>query len=261
MTINVSDWRVARASRQGSKNLAREQECQDHSICVLLPSLNPDAIVAAVADGIGSAPLSDRGARIATNVAVFIASHLLSQEPYPLLNHRMETILYTAMLSARQRIEHVAQRDNLYHNDLATTLLLAVHADDLLGTAQIGDGAAVVSTGEGSFKTFTRPQKGEYSNETNSVTSRRSLQLCNIDIAQPPEPLRTLALMTDGVVSISLDSRELTPHQPFFETMANWLREHPERPHPNRELGDLLQSEKIRSKTDDDTTMILATRA
>ena len=261
MTARPRTWRIARASRQGSKNQQRRQECQDHCVWATVPIAGSDTLVAAVADGLGSAPLSGRGARIATNVAVHQAALLVWREPQPVAPERLETILDLAVLSARRRIQQVAAREHEAPSQMATTLLLAIHTDNTMATAQIGDGAAVVSVQDGDFITFSKPERGEYANETHSLTSPRALQHCNIDIAVPQTPVSSIALMTDGMVSLTLAHPDQKPHEPFFEMMTEWLRQHRGRPHPNQQLGELLQSEKIRSKTDDDTTLLLAVRA
>ena len=261
MTPRRSAWKIARASRQGKKNRQRSQECQDHCWWATMPNIGSDTLVAAVADGMGTAEQGGRGARIAVNVAVGKAVALLRRERRPMAAERIETLLDAAVLAARSRIQAVAEREAMSPSTMATTLLLAVHVNDIMATAQVGDGAAVVSTQEGEYVTFSKPERGEYANETHSLTSRRALQRCNIDIAQSERPLRSIALMTDGMVNLTLAYADHRPHAPFFRTMTEWLRRHPGRPHPNNELGALLQSGKIRQKTDDDTTLLLAVRA
>ena len=252
-------WKVARASTQGKKNRNLGRQCQDRCWWAAVPGAGEDTLVAAVADGMGSAPASARGARIAVNVAVAEAALALHREGLP-SPERLETILDSAVLAARNRIQQVAARDNMPASDLATTLLVALHAGNTLAVAQVGDGAAVVSTEAGRYLTFSKPQRGEYVNETYSLTSRKALQHCSIDIATSERPVRAITLMTDGMVPLTLANADQRPHGPFFAMLEEWLLEHPERPHPNGELGKILQSENIRRKTDDDITLLMAVR-
>ena len=255
-----SIWKVAKASRQGTKNQKRGQECQDHCLWAVMPRTSPDTLVAAVADGLGSAEMGGYGARIAVHTSIHEATTLIQHERQPIDPERMETILDTAILSARNQIQMVADRKKIPPSKMATTLLLAIHAHNMMATAQVGDGAAVVSIKDNQFITFSKPERGEYANETHSLTSRRALQHCAIDIAVSENPVQTIALMTDGMVHLTLAQSNFEPHLPFFKPMTSWLTEYQGEHHPNIELGETLQSKKVRQKTDDDTTLLLAVR-
>ena len=260
MSMANSGWRVARASRTGSKNRRRNTDCQDHCCWAAVPNISADTLVAAVADGMGSAPSSALGSRIAVNAAVRQAVALLHQQDQPTPPERMETILDTAVISARREIENTAADLNVAASSMATTLLLAVHSNGIMATAQVGDGACVVSVQDDVFTTFARPERGEYANETHSLTSRRALQRCQIEIASSEQPVRSIALMTDGMMELTIAQRDHRPHQPFFTSLTQWLSRYPDRPHPNTELAKLLESDQIQQKTDDDTTLLLAVR-
>ena len=260
MTAAGSQWRVARASRAGRKNQQRQTECQDRCCWAAVPAVSADTLVAAVADGMGSAVLSGIGARIAVNAAVSRTVALLRRHETPAPPERMETILDAAVLNARADIQQAAAEQNVPGGSMATTLLLAVHTNGVMATAQVGDGACVVSTDDAVFTTFAKPERGEYANETHSLTSRRALQRCRIDIAISERPVQSIALMTDGMVGLTIAQADHRPHEPFFETMTQWLASYPCRPHPNAELGGILASDAVRRKTDDDTTLLLAVR-
>ena len=83
---------------------------------------------------------------------------------------------------------------------------------------------------------------------------------CRLDIVTFHTPARAIALMTDGMMSLTISTKDHKPHDPFFQTMTDWLRRHPMDPHPNQELGQILQSERTAQRTDDDTTLLLAVR-
>jgi hypothetical protein len=71
-----------------------------------------------------------------------------------------------------------------------------------------------------------------------------------------------VAIFTDGIQRLALDYRARSAHTPFFAPLFAWLR--PRHRGYSRELSDslavYLNSEKINSRTDDDKTLILATR-
>ncbi len=253
-------WRVARSSTQGTRHKHTGTGCQDYSCFLTMPKLSPDTLVAVVADGVGSAKHSALASRTAAETAAATASHMLWQNGRRSSPHRMETLLNAAVLDARIALEHQAEQTAAPLKELATTLLLLVHSKDTLATAQIGDGAAVISTVPGEYHTFARPQRGEYANETTALTSKRALQHCEITIARTHTPVLEIAMLTDGLLSVSLDAATMQPHPPFFASMANWLRDYPQNSHPGPALRDTISSDMITRRTDDDLTLLLAVR-
>lgn len=254
-------WRIARASCQGSRNAARNKRCQDSAMVARLTKLPgaADTLVAVVADGMGSAKRSRSGARraclSATERAVQLVWKCQPQSP-----GEIETILNAAALQARMDVERLARRNKRPIGDYATTLLVLIHLRGHAAALQIGDGAAVIAA-DGRTKTLSTPQRGEYANETTSLTSPRSLQKARIDIARPREPVTHIALMTDGVMELSLDAKTGEPHDPFFRPIFEWLEStDDEGQHYGTELAELLRSEPVRRRTQDDTTLVVAAR-
>ena len=258
---NQRRWKVAHGSVTGTRHRQSDQECQDHSCFLWMPRITPDTIVAAVADGLGSASHGGTGAKTAAEAAGTAAAKLLwkhrSNPPGP---ERMESVLNAAVLQARMALEEEAAARELALADMATTLLLLVHTGSLVATAQIGDGAAVVSSKPGCYRTLAKPQRGEYANETVALTSKRALQRCEISIARAGTPVREIALVTDGLLNISMDMATMEPHPPFFSRLGDWLRAHREPEHPNQQLERTLSSKFIAQRTDDDLTLLLAVR-
>ena len=253
-------WRVAHSSTEGTRHQDNGTGCQDHSCFLLMPKVFPDTLIAAVADGVGTAKHAALASRTAAETAATTASHLLWKHREPPSPHRMETLLNAAVLDARMALEHEAEKLGTPLEELATTLLLLVHCRDTLAAAQIGDGAAVISTAPGEYHTFARPQRGEYVNETTALTSKRALQRCEITIARTHSPLLEIAMLTDGLLNVSLDAASLQPHPPFFASMAGWLRDYPQDSHPGPGLRDTISSEMVTRRTDDDLTLLLAVR-
>lgn len=253
-------WSIASASNCGMRNQRRKVDCQDYADSVKIPALHKDTIVAAVADGMGSAEQGRTGARCTVTSAIIQAGHILRkrESERAIVPHHLEYILNAAMNSACMNLRERAERDGRPARQYATTLLLLIYTQGLLGTAQIGDGAAVVADGSGQYITFSKPHRGEYANETTSVTSHRALQSCRIDIAQAD--IRHIALFTDGMVDLLLDSRTLEPHHSFFAKTFNWLSDQARDLQRSGGLGTLLKSEKVSLRTDDDTTILLASR-
>ena len=255
-------WRVAHASVTGTRHSGAGQECQDFSCFLRMPKLHPDALVACVADGLGSAKHGALAAQLAAETACLEASTLLWERQEAAKNpERIESLLNASILQARLVLEHQAEAMQEELTTLGTTLLIIVHVADTIAAAQVGDGAAVVSTQHGNYITLAQPQRGEYANETTALTSKRALQKCQLTIAQPPDPVQEIAMLTDGLLNISMDTSSMEPHQPFFAKLTNWLREYPDDEHPGLDLEDTLKSDFITKRTDDDLTLLLAVRA
>lgn len=95
-----------------------------------------------------------------------------------------------------------------------------------------------------------------------------------VPFADPPEAAERLefelvnervdevALFTDGLQNLALHFQTQTAHTPFFRPMFEWLRPAPEgrREKLSASLAAFLDSPKVNDCTDDDKTLILATR-
>lgn len=256
---NNAKWRVAHASFTGTKHRTAGTPCQDYSCFLTMPRLSPDTLVAAVADGLGSASRGADGSRIAAEAACARASHLLWQwRRYPPTPEVLETILYASLLEARQALNRAAQGNPRLLHEHATTLLVLLHLPPYIATAHIGDGAAVISHTPGDYRTIASPQRGEYANETASLTSRRALHQAQLTIARPHHSIAEIAMTTDGLLNLTFDMATLEPHPPFFSKMADWLRN--TKSHPHRQLQQLLSTPLLTDRTDDDITILLAVR-
>ena len=258
--MHHSQWRTATVSVRGTKNEGRQLPCQDFSTSALLPKLADDAFIAVIADGVSSAPLADTGSRLAALAARDAAIDATWCWNPDLIPEHFETILYHALTQARHAVEAEAHRLLCPPNHLATTLTVVIHAADTIAIASIGDGAVIVCNQDDQWTTLCPPQHGEYINETTAITSRRAIQTAQIVVASSKTPLNVIASTTDGLINLSIDSRTYEPHQPFFSQIATWLQEHPEDTHWSLILKQLLASPRVRQRTDDDTTLFLATR-
>ena len=68
-------------------------------------------------------------------------------------------------------------------------------------------------------------------------------------------------MFTDGLENLVLENNgyQRTPHGPFFKSMYDWLNRSDE-PDRTAQLGEFLASERVRSRTNDDVTLLLAMR-
>jgi hypothetical protein len=75
-----------------------------------------------------------------------------------------------------------------------------------------------------------------------------------------PDTIVDVACFTDGLERLALrfDTREV--HGPFLSPMLSALRHHKNPDELFASLSEFLNSEKVNERTDDDKTLILATR-
>lgn len=269
-TQNTEDsqpmWKVISASVTGVSHLRRGQGCQDsHTYRCIFANASRGALVAAVADGAGSASLSADGSRIAAQAATRRASALLRMHVHPLYEAVLKEILQESVCFARRELEAEAVQRKRPIKDFATTLIIAICAPDAIATAQIGDGAVVareipqntaVET-EG-YTLFSPPQRGEFANQTNFLTSGN--WQCALDIVVRRCGVNRLSMFTDGVQSLALSAAcGNTPHAPFFTPLFAWAEKQDDEQAATDTLKAFLSSPKVTARADDDLTLLLAT--
>ena len=242
------------ASVAGTSHLRNGLHRQDRFDYCVLDSVT----ITAVCDGAGSAPRSESGAELAAKSAVTAASRELRKLKTPPDPETLAQLLRRSVQCSRQRIAEVASLTGYPLNSYATTLLLAVQTEHLVGGAQIGDGAIVVSDGAGEFLTFTYPQNGEYANQTNFLTSGNAMDCLEVRV-ETLQP-RYLAMFTDGIQNLVLKQPDQVPQTPFFSRIFQWLERQTDNMHVQTELDALLRSPQVTQRTDDDLTLVLAIR-
>ena len=247
-------WRVVAASVTGTSHAKTGLPCQDsHSIGGKTPD---DLLIAAVADGAGSAALSDTGSEIAARTATRTVARLARLHIAPFYEAIIKEILEGAVRAARAALETEARQQERALRDFATTLIVAICTPDMTAAAQIGDGAAVTSH-EDEYTLFSAPQRGEYANQTNFITSHGWQD--TLQISAQRGGIRRLAMFTDGIQSISLNAAASnTPHAPFFDPLFNWAEKQESEQTAGNSLKNFLSSSRVTDRTDDDLTLLLA---
>lgn len=254
-------WQVAAASVTGARHLRSGHPGQDVARYRAYRTLGTplDTLVAAVADGAGSAPLGGPGATLAANAAIHTVVERLRANPNHAETHFLECILLESILVAIRRIAGTARKEGRHIRDFATTLLIAIQVNGTLATAQIGDGAIVAGDGSGSYHLITNPDRGEYANTTNFITGRNALSVCQI-IIEPGLRPEQIAMFTDGIQNLVLDNRAGIPHAPFFNPTFDWLEQQPDELQAYTGLRSFLLSSRVQERSDDDITLLLARR-
>jgi len=210
--------------------------------------------VAAVADGAGSASLGDMGAEVAARTAV--DSILRREQVLPENDDDWHLLLAEVLKAAQEAVYEEAIAHEVTERDLATTLILVVAAPELIAAAQVGDGAVVAADMEGNISGITAPQTGEYINQTTFLISPDALDTAQIAIRHLP--VAHVAVLSDGLQMLALKMPQGVPHDPFFSPLFRFVAEVDDEAVAAEQLNLFLRSQRVRDRTDDDLTLLLA---
>jgi hypothetical protein len=245
-------WRVVGASVRGVSHQRSGQPCQDAHSWRRVGSL----LIAAVADGAGSAPLAEVGSGVAVHAALeATSSHL--EGALPADDAGWQELFGLVLQATRQAIESEAATRQCPPQELATTLLIAVVGEDFISVCQVGDGAIVIRTQDNELRAVTGPQPGEYINETTFVTSANYQSAAQF--ATQRGPINGLILLSDGLQMLALKMPQGTPHSAFFTPLLQFVAQ-AELSQAQSQLEGFLQSPRVTQRADDDLTLVLAVR-
>ncbi|CAA9356738.1 MAG: hypothetical protein AVDCRST_MAG68-4075 [uncultured Gemmatimonadetes bacterium] len=244
-------WRVAASSVRGTRHVGAGLPCQDaHAWCVTPRG----SLVAVVADGAGSAPLAEHGARVAADAAL---AHLRAADPDPAADG-WEDALRGALHAARAAVEEGARAHGAAPRDLATTLIVILASEAAACAAQVGDGAALARTADGALHPLTAPVRGEYANETVFLSSPGGVE--GAQLARVRGALVGIAALTDGLQGLALQGAAGAPHPPFFGPLFHFAAEPLPAAEAQAGLDAFLTGPRVTARTDDDLTLLLAVR-
>lgn len=241
------DWRIVGASIRGGAH--RSGSCQDAWYAVRLPG---QRFVAAVADGAGSAIHGGIGAAIAVSEAVTSLARAakLSCEWVPSEEEVRGAVRGAADAVARRALEHGHPVV-----EYATTLSVVAGGVDHLVWGQVGDGAVIRSTRQGTFVTVSPPDSGDWTNETFFITAG----LSRLTVGRLDQPVSSVALITDGLRRLALRSDQ-TPYAPFFSPLAAHVRGSRDTDAACRAVYAWLQGPDVAARTADDVTLVVIGR-
>ena len=247
-------WKFAAASVIGTSHLKNEHgSCQDSHLCAYYQA--PNTLVAVVSDGAGSASHSEIGSTLACS----LVHREIVQAPEDHLFTRTFALSTLELLRAALRSE--AAQAGLRVREFACTLLVAIVGNERAAFWQIGDGAICFrkATDEGLHYAFW-PAKGEYANVTEFVTDENASEELSFD--EGALCICDLAVFSDGLERLALDFRAGEVHEPFFSALFPYLyrRQEGHLVDLEEQMKAFLDSDRVNSRTDDDKTLVLATR-
>lgn len=249
--------------------MERNTPCQDAHDWQVERSANEEStdkeewLFAAVADGAGSSERSDEGAKEAVRAALEAvtggAASSASEYSAEASPENIEALLVSGVKKAISAVRELAENEEARPSDFSSTLLLFAAGRSCAAAAQVGDGAVVYESSEGEYSLMTVPQNGEYHNQTTFITSKNALSSVKVECVSDA-PGR-FALFTDGIEQVALDMREMEPHAPFFEPLFQFsTQEDASQEKSKEQLESFLKSPRLRNRTEDDLTLLLASR-
>lgn len=257
-----TEWRFAFASEIGTSHVRMGMPCQDASVCeIVTDASGAQVLVALASDGAGSAPKADEGASFACAMFFSLIAEWLSRNSIGDLTRDYFAEWLRSFLMA---IEEKARACGaVAERDYACTILIAVIGPTNAAYFQIGDGAIVVKSpgDETRFDVVFWPQRGEYENTTNFATDPSSFGKRRCEVVR--SRIQEVALFTDGLQALVLHYATKMAHSRYFDQMLTSVRR-AAIAGKSGELCDALKaylgSQAVNTRTDDDKTLILATR-
>lgn len=253
-------WRYACASAIGVSHLRSEAPCQDVFTCTVFGHGEDTLLVAAVSDGAGSATRSEVGAQLACDLFIgHVRSHMEGGGTEQSFD---SSFAHTWLSNFRSEVGAMAIAEGIDPSQFACTFLAAIVGARASHYFQIGDGAIVVSPRNepDEYCWIFWPCKGEYENQTSFATSPNSDEALQCEFGATP--IDEIAIFSDGLERLALHMASQTAYAPFFRPMFTPLRASAGGASQQlcEQLEKFLSSDRVSERTDDDKTLIIASR-
>ncbi|WP_269744702.1 PP2C family serine/threonine-protein phosphatase [Plesiocystis pacifica] len=234
-------------SVRGPGHFKSNLPCQD-ALRILM--LNDGTVVAAVADGLGSARHSDVGARLAVDAAT---DFVLRQLEHGSLDG--PALMQRALEATRARIHEFARSSGVSSSTLGSTLLIALVQGPRAFTGHAGDGA-IVKRIDGQWTIASPPEDTLYVNYVTPVGCDRAPSTWQVYTHSRVE---ALALLSDGLErsAVRRKAKGYEVNEDFFRPLHAALADAPEPEAGARLLAETLDSLALRAANDDDKSLAL----
>jgi hypothetical protein len=238
----------------GSSHLSEEDGvCQDSSDA---KPLQNGWIIAAIADGLGSAKHSAIGSDLAVKeVLRFIETNI----PDSWHDESLISLLRTAFHATLKQIKEKAAKDKNSLKDYDTTLTSVIYNGTNAVFGHVGDGGIIALNPYGEFSILTVAQKGE---EFNTVTPLRASPDSWL-FGASNESIAALLMLTDGVYDVACPWLIAKQEQKIYVNYVRPLMDRNILPvatpadfeDAEKEIAAFFTSEQSRHITDDKTIL------
>ena len=259
-------WRYVYTSVRGTGHLDTNLPCQDASLVhQAINSADEPLLVLLASDGAGSAARSEEGSQLVCEEALKLVEYrFTSAEFRPDEDYGAElTQQLRSLLTTRAEVLGCSLRD------LACTLNVAVILPEWAWFLQIGDGAIIVQPStdnpvetDDPLEVVFWPDNGEYANQTYFLTDVPDE---HVHTKLDERPFERVSLITDGLQTLALLLVKRRAHSPFFLPMFQTVEAAPDEGVSAHQalmpaLERFLDSKSINARTNDDKTLVLASR-
>jgi hypothetical protein len=263
MTLTAK-WKYVHTSVKGTSHARTGVPCQDVTACEILTNANEsETLIAVVSDGAGSASRAETGAALACQL--FISEMRAFFESDRTAADLTTDFARKWITSFQSDIQLRADAEGLKLRDFACTFVAAVISDEAGAFLQVGDGAIVVRSydepSDDSYDWVFWADEGEYANQTTFLTGVEAFEKLNFQTVS--HRVDEIALFSDGLQRLALHFQSRTAHAPFFQSMFAPLHAFSINGYAidlSASLTAFLDSPSVNERTDDDKSLILATR-
>ncbi|MCI5193710.1 MAG: protein phosphatase 2C domain-containing protein [Candidatus Electrothrix sp. AU1_5] len=247
-------WNIAACSVVGTSHIQSEEPCHDSFAYKLF---SDGKLIIAVSDGAGSAKRPKQGSAFIVQSSIdFLIEKL--KKYIPDNENDWKELVKNTFKETRKKLVEFSESERCPLSDYAATFLLVVLTEEWTIGGLIGDSAAVILTSDEGLYSICPPQKGEYANMTNFLTKKDALDLLCIHVKK--DQARAVAAFSDGLLELAVNIVKNKPHPPFFNPLFSFIAEIQDEQEGTEHLVKFLNSERINSRTDDDKTLVLASR-
>jgi hypothetical protein len=257
MTMDMH-WKAGGISVAGFSHVDEGIPCQDaHAFKIRADGW----LVAAVADGAGSAVKSQIGAQAYVSAVVdrFSAEpDLPTMTDEAMVASFIDEVNSTTQILLDTGVDEGAPTE-VSRSDFAATIVMVVGHQDGGRFFHVGDGAAIaLKLTDSAEATISKPQNGEYANETYFVTMDDWED--HLRVSSFANTFDTVLLMSDGVTPMAMTKGCEAPFPSFVRPVVEYLLK------VDSEVGQAallktLTQDKIRAITGDDKTFFWASKA
>jgi hypothetical protein len=248
-------WKTIGQSVAGTSHITSAKGCEDATTYTSVQYREEEALICACSDGAGSALYAAVASAYATREVISLATAMLQSN-----DEWQEADIFAMLENIYDGLATEAANREAALEEFSCTLLGCIITPSRSAFFQVGDGAIVRNDGTDFYTPVWWPYNGEYQNTTAFLTDDSTLNNVNILITE--EPVTEVAIFTDGLQMLALNTETRTAHQPFFTDLFRYLRMASDEEKINvlnRKLAEYLDSKNINDRTDDDKTLLLAT--
>lgn len=193
----AAHWQVLGASVRG-KSHGHRGEHRDDALAMLA---HDDLLLLAVADGAGSSALSRVGAAVTAELVVSqTMARYVADKTNGSAVSRLGTAMAHAVYDAALRLHELAAAAELSPSALRTTVIVVAVLGDLMLVSQVGDGAVLIQTRDGSVQRVGAMRETAWAGEVtcfvpDACAMTQAAALRQVNAAD----VTLVALMTDGI--------------------------------------------------------------